>query len=53
MCRIRKITPACVVTTLAGKDTPGFRDGSAEEAQFSAPMGIAIDHKGIIAIAGT
>jgi hypothetical protein len=41
-----------MVSTLAGSENPGFRDGKSEEAQFSAPMGIAIDSRGIIVIAG-
>jgi sugar lactone lactonase YvrE/plastocyanin len=49
---IRKVTPAGVVTTIAG--TPGFpgslgfgtRDGTGPDAQFESPFGITIDAAG-------
>jgi serine/threonine protein kinase, bacterial len=51
--RIRKITPAGVVTTIAGasKDgdsVGGFRDGEGSKAMFSYMNGIAVDAKGNI-----
>jgi uncharacterized repeat protein (TIGR03803 family) len=41
---IRKITPAGVVTTLAGKaDAAGHKEGSGIAAQFDTPSGITYD----------
>ena len=49
--RIRKITPAGVVTTFAGSGTPGPANGTGTAAQFSSPIGICIDSSNSIYVA--
>jgi len=48
--RIRKITPAGVVSTLAGS-TSGYQDGVGEAARFSSPRGVATDAQGNVYVA--
>lgn len=49
---IRKITPAGVVTTLAGlAGIPGNTDGSGAAARFQFPAGIAVDGAGTLYVA--
>lgn len=40
---IRKISPAGIVTTLAGDGTPGSADGRGNAARFKEPGGLAVD----------
>jgi len=41
--RIRLVTPAGVVTTLAGSGSPAFTDGTGTAASFNGPCGVAVD----------
>ena len=49
---VRKITPAGVVSTLAGSaGLPGSTDGSGAAARFSFPQGLASDSAGMVYVA--
>ena len=48
---VRKITPAGVVTTLAGNKLRGHTDGQGNSATFDGPSGIAIDASGNLYVA--
>ena len=43
---VRKITPAGVVTTLAGNGNQGMDNGPAMSATFIYPLGVAVDNLG-------
>lgn len=49
--KIRKITPAGVVTTLAGSGTPGGNDGTGSAASFFSPVAVAVDKAGNVYVA--
>src|SRR3954452_14517330 len=44
--RIRKVTPAGMVTTFAGSGTYGSTNGFGTSATVAAPQGIAVDSSG-------
>lgn len=47
---VRKITPAGVVTTIAGANEPQWKDGDGARARFGLIGGISVDTKGSIYI---
>jgi ABC-type branched-subunit amino acid transport system substrate-binding protein len=49
--RLRLITPAGVVTTLAGSGEPGHKDGPAAEARFVFPVNPTFDAGGNLVVA--
>jgi sugar lactone lactonase YvrE len=51
--RVRKISPDGNVSTLAGDGESGFRDGPASQAEFDAPVGVAVDAQGNVYVADT
>ncbi len=51
--RIRKVTSAGVVSTLAGSGLDGFAEGASGSAQFSSPRGVAVDIDDKLFIADT
>jgi sugar lactone lactonase YvrE len=48
---IRKVTPAGVVTTLAGSRMSGSTDGTGADARFNVPRGVAVDGDGNVYVA--
>lgn len=49
--RIRKVTPAGVVTTIAGSGNSGLVNGKGTAANFTNPAGVAVDKSGNIYVA--
>jgi prepilin-type N-terminal cleavage/methylation domain-containing protein len=49
--RIRKVTPAGVVTTIAGGNTSGYADGVGASALFNFPASLAVAADGAIYVA--
>ncbi len=50
--RLRRISPAGAVTTLAGvPGASGWRDGAGAEARFFSPQGVAVDAAGNVYVA--
>ena len=50
--RIRKISPAGAVSTLAGSGVATFADGVGTNAAFNSPWGVAVDAAGNVYVAG-
>ena len=50
---IRMITPAGVVSTIAGSTTPGIGNGIGTAAHFNRPGGVAVDHTGSVYVGDT
>lgn len=48
---VRKVTPAGVVTTLAGNGSSGFSNGTGAAASFKFPIGVAVDKAGNVYVA--
>ena len=49
--KVRRVTSAGVVTTLAGSGTLGFADGPGTTAMFNVPQGVAVDAAGTVYVA--
>jgi sugar lactone lactonase YvrE len=49
--RVRKITTAGIVSTIAGTATAGYADGTGEDARFNTPAGLALDGDGNLYVA--
>ena len=51
--RVRRVTPAGLVTTIAGTGTAGGNNGAGNVATFSSPTGVAVDAGGNIYVSET
>ena len=51
--RIRMISAAGIVSTLAGGNSPGYRDGATSEALFDTPCALALAANGDLLVADT
>ncbi|HEX6622889.1 MAG TPA: NHL repeat-containing protein [Pyrinomonadaceae bacterium] len=51
--RVRKITPAGQVTTVAGAGRPGYADGPANDALFDTPCALVVNEDGTLIVADT
>lgn len=51
--RIRRISPDCTVSTIAGTGILGYTDGAAAQSRLNFPMGVACDAAGNVLIADT
>ena len=49
--RIRKVSPAGEVSTVAGNGSAGFANGQGTAAQFNAPYDVALDSRGNLFVA--
>ena len=46
--RVRKVTPAGIITTIAGNGAFGNADGQATKVPLESPFGVAVDRRGIV-----
>ena len=51
--RVRVVSPAGEVRTLAGAGQPGYADGDAASARFDTPCGVAVMPDGVVVVADT